>query len=164
MPINNQIGLQKLKHLSRSEVPASKNFFAVAPRSLLPKEFQTKIVETLKNAGIDVKATDKEFTFKDKKHIHTALKEENLADEAMEVFADQIGHKRKLHEGKYHKPEKRAKITDEVEDGFFETAEKVEVTDVQVPRKRGKNRQVDGSEEDEAVEAVKDEPLSKKKD
>ena len=155
--------MQKLKHLSRSEVPASKNFFAVAPRSLLPKEFQTKIVETLKSAGIDVTANDKDFTFKDKKHIHTALKKENLADEIMEVFDDQIGHKRKLHEGKYHKPEKRPRITDEAEDGMFETAEKVEVTDVQVPRKR-KNRQVDGSEEDEAMEAVKDEPMSKQKD
>lgn len=47
MPVNNQIGLQKLKHLSKKEVPASKNFFAVAPRSLLKKEFEGKIVESL---------------------------------------------------------------------------------------------------------------------
>ena len=41
---------------------------------------------------------------------------------------------------------------------MFSTPEKVEVTDVQVPRKK-RARQIDGSEEDdEAMPAVKEEP------
>ena len=155
MPVNNQIGLQKLKHLSRAEVPASKNFFAIAPRSFLKKEFESKVIDSLKGLGVKVNPGDKEYTFNDKKQIFTKLKEEGLASETMEVFADTIGHKRKLHDGLYLKADKVVKegpSEDEMSDN-----EQVEVTDVHMPRKK-RARQLEASEdEDKDMPAVKEE-------
>ena len=69
-------------------MPASKNFFAIAPRSLLKKEFEGKIVDSLDKAGVKVKSVGKDYTFSDKKEIFTKLKEEGLANETMELFED----------------------------------------------------------------------------
>ena len=48
-------------------MPGAKNFFAIAPRSFLKKEFEAKIVDGLANHGVTVTAGKKEFTFNDKK-------------------------------------------------------------------------------------------------